>query len=310
MSNSTTKAVRFHEYGGLEKLVVDEVARPAPKANEVLIRMKSAGVNPADWKFRAGYMKDFAPIPLPWTSGLDGAGVVEAVGAEAKSFRPGQAVFGIITGSYAEYAVAAAGDIVAKPDQITFEQAAAVPVGALTAWQAIIEDAQAHDGQRILVLGAAGGVGLFAVQLAKWKGASVTGTASAANLAYVRSLGAEAAIDYSSPSEVAKLEGFDVVLDTVGGETLESAWRMVKRGGLLLSIAGMVDPKRAEGLGIRAKYTGRAATSHIAQITELIQSKKVVPKVGKVFPLTDARKAQELSQTGHGTGRIVLHIAD
>ncbi len=306
----TIKAIRFHEYGGLEKLVLDEVALPAPKPNEVLVRMKSAGVNPADWKFRAGYMKDFAPIPLPWTSGLDGAGVVEAVGAEVKGFRPGQAVFGIITGSYAEYAVAAAADLLPKPVQLTFDQAAAVPVGALTAWQAIIEDAKAHAGQRILVLGAAGGVGLFAVQLATWKGASVTGTASAGNLAYVRSLGADAAIDYRSQAEMGKLEGFDVVLDTVGGETLESAWKMVKRGGLLLSIAGMVDPKRAESLGIQAKYTGRAATSHIAQIAELIESKKVTPKVGRVFPLADARKAQELSQTGHGTGRIVLHIAD
>ena len=306
----TIKAVRFHEYGGLEKLVLDEVALPAPKPNEVLIRMKAAGVNPADWKFRAGYMKDFAPIPLPWTSGLDGAGVIEAVGAEVKNFRPGQAVYGIITGSYAEYALAAEGDVVPKPDQLSFDQAAAVPVGALTAWQAIVEDAQAHAGQRILVLGAAGGVGLFAVQLARSKGASVTGTASAGNLAYVRSLGADAAVDYASSSDVGKLEGFDVVLDTVGGDTLEKAWKMVKQGGLLLSIAGMVDAKRAESAAIRGKYTGRAATSHLAQIDELIRATKLTPKVGKVFPLADARKAQELSQTGHGTGRIVLHIAD
>ncbi len=310
MSNGTMKAVRFHEYGGLEKLVVEEVARPTPKPTEVLIRMKSAGVNPADWKFRAGYMKAFAPIPLPWTSGLDGAGIIEAVGAEVKGLRPGQAVFGIITGSYAEYAVAGAGDVVPKPDHLSFDQAAAIPVGALTAWQAIVEDAQVRSGQRVLVLGAAGGVGLFGVQFARDRGARVTGTASAENLAYVRSIGAEEALDYRSPALAGKLVDFDVVFDTVGGETLEAAWKMVKRGGHLLSVAGMVDAKQGESLGINAKYTGRAATLHLPRIAELLQAKKVAPRVGKLFPLSDARKAQELSQTGHGGGRIVLHIAD
>lgn len=310
MADGMMKAVRFHEYGGLEKLVVEEVARPTPKANEALIRMKAAGVNPADWKFRAGYMKEWAPLQLPAVSGLDGAGVVEAVGSAVTNLRVGQAVFGIIGGSYAEYAVAGASEVIAKPENLTFDQAATVPVGALTAWSLAIVDGKAVPGMRVLVLGGAGGVGLFAVQLAVGKGARVSGTASTENIPYLRSLGVDEAIDYRTPSYEQRLTGFDLVLDTVGGDALEKAWGMVRRGGTLLSVAGMIDAKRAEGLGIQAKYTGRAPTQHLTELTELLRAKKLTTRLGKTFPLSEARKAHELSETGHGNGRIVLHIAD
>ena len=191
MSEIKMQAARVHDYGGPEVLVVEQAPRPEPKAGEVLIRVKAAGVNPADWKIRGGAYKQFMPLQFPWIPGLEGAGTVEALGAGVSTFQQGQEVYGILSSSYAEYAIALAKDIQPKPSNLTFEQAATVPVGALTAWGAVINSANVQAGQRVLVHGAAGGVGAFAVQLARWKGAHVTGTASAGNLEFVKSLGAE-----------------------------------------------------------------------------------------------------------------------
>lgn len=189
MSHDTMQAVRLHEYGGPEVLVVDQAPIPHPQPDQVLVRLVAAGVNPADVGFRSGYFKEFFPIELPWIPGVDGSGIVEEVGEEVTRFHKGQAVFGRIWGSYAEYAAVPAADLQLKPAHLTFEQAAAVQQGALTAWQAL-ETANLQPNQRVLIQGAAGGVGLFAVQLARLKGALVIGTASANNIEFVRSLGA------------------------------------------------------------------------------------------------------------------------
>ncbi len=193
MSNAKMKAIQIEDYGDPAVLKLVETAIPQPGQGQVLIRLHAAGVNPADWKARAGLYKQFRPLTFPWTPGLDGAGVVEALGPGVTRFRPGQAVYGPMAGPYAEYAVAPASDLQVKPDRLSFEEAASVPVGALTAWGALIDKADVQPGQRVLVQGAAGGVGLFVVQLAGWKGAQVIGTASTANQEYVRSLGAQSA---------------------------------------------------------------------------------------------------------------------
>ncbi len=309
MPGMMMSAVRFHDYGGPEVLVLEQVARPEPKANEVLVRMMAAGVNPADWKFRMGAMKAFMPIPLPWIAGLDGAGVVEKVGAEVSQFKPGQAVYGATLNSYAEYTAVPAGEVSLKPACLTFEQAAAVPVGALTAWKAVIEDAKVQPGQRVLVQGAAGGVGLFAAQFAHWKGATVIGTASAANADFVRSLGVEQVIDYRSRPFEDVLSNIDVVVDTVGGEITGRSLRVLRRGGILVTVAGGVSQEQAMALGVQAIRSGRANADQLKPISDLIEKGLVKPAVGQVFPLSQARQAQELSQSGHGQGRIVLHIA-
>ena len=179
------------------------------------MRVKAAGVNPADWKYRAGMYKQFMPVQFPWIPGLDGAGIVEAVGSNVTTLKKGDEVYGTINSSYAEYALVNANEVYAKPANISFEEAASLPVGVLTAWGAVIDAAQVEAGQRVLVHGAAGGVGAYAVQLAVWKGAHVTGTASADNLEFVRSLGAEQVIDYNVTRFETVVHDMDAVIDTV-----------------------------------------------------------------------------------------------
>jgi NADPH:quinone reductase-like Zn-dependent oxidoreductase len=201
MPGNMMRAARFHEYGPAQNLVIEEVPRPEPQAGEVLVRVHAAGVNPVDWKIRRGYLKDFMPVPLPFTPGLDLAGIVAAVGPDVTTVQPGQAVFGRGSGAYAEYAIAPANALAPKPHALSFDQAATIPVGASTAWAAIFDVAGLQAGQRLLVHGAAGGVGLYAVQFGRWAGAEVIGTASAGNVEFVRSLGAQTVVDYTTPFE-------------------------------------------------------------------------------------------------------------
>lgn len=307
MSGQKMRAVQIEAYGGPEVLKVVETAIPQPGEGQVLVRIHAAGVNPADWKFRAGYMKQFAPLAMPWTPGLEGAGVVEALGRGAALFQPGQAVYGAIPGSYAEYAVAPASDLQLKPARLSFNEAASVPVGALTAWGAVINTAQVQAGQRVLVQGAAGGVGLYAVQLARWKGAQVFGTASTANLDFVRSLGAEA-IDYSAGPFEQVVRDIDVVIDTVGGEIPQRSLQVLRRGGTLVTVAARFAEDFGKEQGIRATNAGRAPAERLKDITRLLEEGTFIPAVQRVLPLTEARQAQELCQTGHGRGRIILQI--
>ncbi|HUZ18290.1 MAG TPA: NADP-dependent oxidoreductase [Spirochaetia bacterium] len=307
MSDSKMKAIQFKDYGGPEKLELVEVPRPTIGPNEVLIRMKAAGVNPADWKIREGYMKAWAPTP--WVAGLDGAGVVAEVGAEVKDLRKGDAVFGPIVNSYAEYAKCQAAELTKLPKGLSFDGAATFPVGALTAWKSV-EDAGVQVGQTVLVQGAAGGVGLFAAQLAKLKGAKVIGTASKDNLAFVRSLGVDQVIDYRAQRVGETLHDVDVVLDTVGGEAVNELWPVLKRGGVMVTIAAQLSEELAKKHGVRAVHSGRASATHLKAIADLYASGKIKTEIQTTFPLAQARAAQELCQTGHGRGRIVLHIED
>lgn len=307
MATKTMKAIRFHDYGGPEALVLDKVDRPQPGAGQVLVRVRAAGVNPADWKMRAGMFKAFRSIPLPATPGLEGAGTVEALGEGVTQFSKGQEVYGILLDGYAEYALAAAQNLQAKPKNLSFEQAASVPVGALTAWGAL-ESAKIQSGQRVLVHGAAGGVGLYVVQLAHLRGAHVTGTASAGNLDFVRSLGAENALDYNAAPFETLLHGLDAVIDTVGG-LAERSFKVLRPDGIYVTVAGRLAEGAGQAEGVRAMSAGRAPEANLARISELLASGELKPVVGKVFPLSQAGKAQELSQSGHGRGRIILQIA-
>jgi NADPH:quinone reductase-like Zn-dependent oxidoreductase len=309
MSTMMMQAIRAYDYGGPEVLKLEQAPRPEPQSGEVLIRMMAAGVNPADWKMRSGMYRAFMPLTFPWTPGLEGAGMIEAVGTDVTGLQPGQAVYGRMQSAYAEYAAAPAGDLQLKPTTLTFEQAASVPVGALTAWQAVIETAQVQPGQRVLVHGAAGGVGVYAVQFAKWKGAHVVGTASASNLEFVHSLGAEQAIDYNAAPFETVIQDLDVVIDTVGGDLPERSLKVIRPGGVLVTAAARLSPEMGEALNIRTPNLGRARSEMLAQINQLLESKQVLPVVGAVFPLSQARQAQELSQTGHGRGRIILLIS-
>jgi NADPH:quinone reductase-like Zn-dependent oxidoreductase len=308
MSDTTMQAIRFHDYGGSEVLVLDEVPRPKPEAGQVLVRVLAVGVNPADWKMRAGLYKAYGAMQFPSTPGMEGAGIIEAVGPGVTTFRPGQEVYGILLGSYAEYALASVSDIQPKPTQLSFEEAASVPVGALTAWGAVVEAADVQAGQRVLVHGAAGGVGLYAVQLALWKGAQVIGTASASNLDFVRSLGVETVLDYNAAPFETLLHDLDAVIDTVGGDLSERSFKVLRPEGVFVTVAGRLAPDAGKAEGVRAMSAGRAKPEKLSQISELLESKKIRPVVGTIFLLAEARQAHELSATGHGRGRILLKM--
>jgi NADPH:quinone reductase-like Zn-dependent oxidoreductase len=303
---SEMKAVRYHEYGDSGKLAVESVPRPAPKAGEVLVRVHYSGVNPVDWKLRSGMYKAFMPVTFPATPGREFSGVVEEVGQGVTGFSKGQKVFGAVNGSYAEYVAVPAKDVAPIPNGVTFEQAASVPLGALTAWH-IIEDADPKPGQTVVVVGAAGGVGLFAAQFAKAKGAKVFGVASRGNLDFVRSLGAEP-VDYTAGPVSAKVKDADVVVDTVGGDALNAAYGLVKKGGLLLTVAGMPAEDKAKELGITAKSSGNRSSEPLGKIAGMLAAGKLITAPSKIFPLAQASAAQDLSQAGHGRGRILLKV--
>ncbi len=234
------KAIRIHQYGGPEVLAQVEMQRPAPGANEVLIKVKAASVNPIDWKVRAGHMKDIFPLTFPATLGLDVSGTVEEVGPDAARFKRGDEVYASLElgagGGYAEYVVAKETIVAKKPGTLNHVQAAAVPVAGLTAWQALFEVAQLRAGQKVLIHAAAGGVGNFAVQFAKAKGAHVIGTASSKNQAFLGELGVDHAVDYQKTRFEDVVQDADVVLDTIGGETQERSFKALKKGGILVSI--------------------------------------------------------------------------
>jgi NADPH:quinone reductase-like Zn-dependent oxidoreductase len=301
------QAIRFHEYGGSDKLALETVPRPELKANEVLVEVHFAGVNPVDWKIRSGYLKDFMPVPLPFTPGIDFSGVVVDTGPAVTSVKKGQAVFGIGNGTYAQYAVAAEGDVVPKPDNLSFEMAATVPVAALTARKAV-SDSGAGKGQTVVIQGAAGGVGLFAVQFAALEGARVIGTASEGNLAFVKALGAEKAVDYKIGSLEADIKNADIIIDLVGGDSLEKAYGLLKKGGTLVTVAGQVSEEKARSHGIKAISSGRGPTLLLRGIAELLAKKSIHTEVGRIFPLAQAKEAQDQCQTGHGRGRILLKM--
>lgn len=309
MTTTTMQAIRAHDYGRPEVLVLEEAPRPQPQAGQVLVRILSAAVNPVDWKQRQGLYKQFMPLSFPWIPGSEGSGIVEAVGDGVVSLKPGQAVYGRIRGSYAEYAVGPETDLYPKPANLTFDEAATVTIGALTAWKAV-EDSGVKAGQRVLVQGAAGGVGLFAVQFAHLKGAHVLGTASSRNADFVRSLGAEQAIDYKAAPFESVVHDIDVVIETVGGDIPQRSLQVLRPGGVLASIGARLAPEIGKDRDIRVFSPGSAPTSELKHISEMLRSGQIKPCVGVVFPLAQARQAQELSQTGHGRGRIVLHIAD
>src|SRR5215472_15774341 len=232
MATQTMRAIQVHRYGGPEQLKLEEKPRPEPSSGEVLLRVHAAGVNPLDWKIRLGLLKDSQPVTFPYTPGIEVAGVVEDVGPGVTAFKRGQAVLGQTSGgAYAEYIKIPVEALALKPQTLSFAEAATVPVGATTAWRALFDHGGLTSGQRVLIVGAACGVGLFAVQLAKWKGAQVIGTTSTANVEFVHALGADTVVDYTTTPVESVVQEVDLVIDGVGEKTLLSSLAALRRGG-------------------------------------------------------------------------------
>jgi len=309
------QAVRIHEFGGLDSLKVEETPTPEPGAGDVLVRIHAAGINPVDWKTCAGEgVASRLEDPFPFIPGWDVSGVVQAPGAGVSDFRAGDAVCGMVRwpwggGGYAEYVAAPAVDLVARPGSMDDAQAAGLPLAALTAWQALFDTADLQVGQSVLIHAAAGGVGHIAVQLAKWRGAHVTGTASARNEAFLRELGADRVIDYNATPFEDVAGEVDVVLDGVGGDIQERSWDLLKPGGMLVSIRGRPSQEQASARGVRARHVSvHADAEQLRTIADLAEAGRLRVQVDKTFPLNQVRKAHEASQTGHTRGKVVLRV--
>lgn len=312
-NKSTMKAVIVHEYGGPEVLKYEDAPRPEPKENEILVRVIAAGVNPVEVRIRSGhYSKYFGPKP-PFIPGSDIAGVIEE--SKSDKYKRGDAVYGYLDldrgGGYAEYTIAKDREISAKPKSLSFAEASGVPIVALTAWQALIDAAKLSAGQSVLIHGGSGGVGSFAIQIAKAKGAKVYATASTPNQDLLKQLGADVAIDYTKQKFEDIAKDVDVVLDSVGKDTLQRSYGVVKKGGFLVSLVARPDAAELEKHGIRGSPLSVAPNSEeLAEITKLIDEKKIKVIVSQTFSLADAAKAQEQAATGHTRGKIVLKVSE
>ncbi len=304
------KAVTISKYGDQSVLNYTDIERPKPKADEILVHTFAAAVNPVDWKIRDGLGKMFE-LHLPIVLGCEIAGTIEEVGSNVLDFRPGDPVYGYVSlqrnGGYAEYTIAKADEIAPKPESLDFDNAAAVPVGALTSWQAIFDTAHLQNGQRILVTGASGGVGSMAVQLAKAKGAFVIATASGKNEEFVRRLGADEFIDYTREKFEERVHDVDVVYDTVGGDTLERSFKTIRRGGYLVTTVMPPSNEKAENYGIRASMIGvEPSSQQLREMNRLIAAGKIKTFIATVLPLAEVGKAHQLSESGRTRGKIIL----
>ncbi len=317
-TSQTMKAIRIHNYGGPEVLKYEDAPRPQPQAGEVLVRVHAAGVNPIDWKVREGHMKDFWPHKFPLILGWDLSGVVEELGkgpAAAGRFKIGDEVYSLPdptrNGAYADYIVVREPELARKPNSLHHICAAAIPLAALTAWQSLFDTAQLQPGQRVLIHAGSGGVGHLAVQLAKWKGAYVFATASTKNQDLLRELGVDEPIDYTQQRFEDIARKIDIVLDTLGGETQERSWSVLKKGGVLVSLVQPPSEEKAKELGVRAAIIGAQPNgAQLAEIAKIIEAGKLAPVIDRILPLSEARRAHELSQSGHTHGKIALRVSN
>ena len=307
------KAVRIHDYGGLDVLHYEEAPRPVPAAGEVLIKVHATTINPFDCAVRAGYMGQYFNYTFPLILGTDVSGVVEEVGDGVTDVSPGDIVYtraGIYRdGAHAEYVVAIASDVVAKPPSLDHIQAAALPHVTLTAWQGLIVFADISEGQTILIHAAAGGVGHIAVQLAKWRGAKVIGTASI-NLPFLEELGVDEPIDYTKTAFEDVAKDVDVVLDLLGGETQQRSWQTLKPGDMLISTVQPPPQETASAHGVRQHMIGTSPPVRkvLTEASKMVESGKLKPHVSDVLPLKEIRKAHEMSESRHTRGKVVLQV--
>ena len=311
----TMKAIVVHEYGGPEVLKYEDAPRPEPKEDQILVRVVAAGVNPVDGMIRSGMFAKHEKAAFPMILGGDIAGVVENVGNKITKFKAGDPVFAYLSlkngGGYAEYALATEREAAPKPKSLTYVEAAAVPIVALTAWQALVDAAKLSAGQTVLIHGGSGGVGTFAIQIAKARAAKVIAAASTANQHLLKELGADIAVDYTKQKFEDLAKDVDVVLDSVGKDTLARSYGVVKKGGFIVSIVARLDQAELDKHGIHgATLSVEPNSEELAEIGKLIDEKKIKVIVSQTFPLSEAVKAQEQAATGHTRGKNVLKVAE
>lgn len=305
------KAMRIHSFGGPEVLVLDEIPTPAIIDGSVLVKVAAASVNPVDCKIRQGGYPKVTAASLPVTLGRDVCGVVEQ--GDGTALSAGTAIYAALgwdVGGYAEYALIPVQYCAPQPTSLSAIEAASVPLAGLTAWQGLFDQGGLAQGQRVLIHAGSGGVGHFAIQFAKSRGAEVLATASAANLDYVRALGADIVIDYRAQRFEEVAHDVDVVFDLVGGETRERSWPVLRRGGILVSTLGQPDEARAASFGVRARgYMAQPNGAQLLEIRGLIDAGKLRPTVTRTFPLEVAGAAQRYLEAEHPRGKLVLTVS-
>ena len=308
------KAVRTHGRGGPEHLFFEDAPVPVVGPGDVLVRVRATGITPAELTWDETYQNADGTPRIPGIPGHEVSGVVEETAPDVTDFRAGDEVYGLADfprdGAAAEFAAVRAANLALKPRSISHAQAAALPLSALTAWQALFEHAHLTVGQAALIHGGAGGVGTLAVQLARWRGAHVLATASGRDTAFVRSLGADDVIDYHATPFEEMLRDIDIVLDTIGGETRERSWRVLRKGGVLVTLVSPIPAGVAEQHGVRGVFfIVRGNRGQLEQISTLVDEGKLKPVIAEVLPLSRAREAFEHGVAGHAPGKIVLQVA-
>ncbi|HEY2678622.1 MAG TPA: NADP-dependent oxidoreductase [Steroidobacteraceae bacterium] len=307
------RKMRIHRFGGPDSLRVDEVECSLPDASQVLVSVKAASVNPVDFKIRNGQYPAVKEDRLPYALGRDVSGIIEKRGAQAVLFEVGDEVLGMVGiggGGYAEKALLDQTAIARKPSTIDHVHAAAIPLAAQTAWQGLFRHGRLKVGQSVLIHGGSGGVGHFAIQFARARGARVFTTVSTSNVEFARSLGADVVIDYKKQRFEDHASDLDMVFDLIDGETRERSWKLLKRGGTLVSTLSDPSQEAAQRYGVRAlRYTVEANGSELAGIVNLIAAGKVRPHVEKTYPLQEASDALAVLERGDSIGKVVLAVA-
>lgn len=308
------RAIRLHRRGGPDELVLEDAPMPELGPGDVLVRVSATGITPTELRWDETYQHPDGTPRIPTIPGHEVSGVVDRVAPGVVNLHPGAAVYGLADfprdGAAAEFVAVRAGNLAPKPRSIGHTEAASLPLSALTAWQALFVHGQLVAGQSVLIHAGAGGVGSLAVQLARWRGLRVFATASARDVAFVQGLGADVVIDYKAERFEDGVRGVDVVFDTVGGETQERSLRVLRKGGMLVSVVSRMAPGLAEQHGVRAAYfIVEGDRAQLEEIATLVDAGKLKPIVAKVFPLDRTREAFEFGAASHAPGKIVLEVA-
>ena len=309
------RALLMTGYGASDVLRLDRIPVPAPAAGEVRIRVHAASINPIDWKIRSGQLQKYYPVSLPYIPGRDVAGIVEAVGSNVTRWKAGDHVFAVLDGGgLAEYVNAPAENVALKPAKLSFEEAAGIPTASLAAWRTLIGNADLKAGQRVLIHGGAGGVGSTAVQLAHWRGAHVIATASRRNHEYTKTIGADEVIDYRNTRFEDVAQNVDLVLDTVGGDTLERSPAVLRDGGTLLSIVAVPPVQACSERKLRCPNPSTATQEQpgeeLTKLAQLFETGALKISIQAEFPLEQAAKAMELSETERARGKIIVRVIE
>ncbi len=308
------QAIQINAYGSNEVVAINSnVPKPMISENKLLVKMHATGVNPVDWKIRSGYLQDFRPIEFPFTLGMDFSGIVVEIGSKVSNFKVGDSVYGMAnvfdgdTGTFAEFICVDASVVNFKPKNIGFIEAASLPMAAISALQAIMDYIGLSKDQKILIHGGSGGIGTFAIQLAKYLGAYVATTVSESNKKFAKELGADAVIDYRNESFENLLENYDFVLDTIGGETYIKSFQILKKGGIIVSMLEAPNEKLMQRYGVRSilEFTGMS-TESLSKLTELVEKEIIKIHISKVFSFQEASKALDYLQYNHPRGKVVI----